>query len=137
MSASASTQTSAVAKPCSSGSTASAIAAPASTSAQCSHRTQRIDAVVGEHHAQALERARARAGDHHALARRELEPQLLGDRIEQIDIRARPLGREVARAPAAEIERGVGGAGRSAPRTATRSNRSRPSSRSLSACSLR
>ena len=95
-------------KPCSSGSTASAIARAGLHLGPAPHRTQILDAVIGQDHAQALERACARAGDQNALAGRELAAQMLPDGIEQVEIRARPLGSEVARAPTTQIERGAG-----------------------------
>ena len=66
---------------------------------------QPIDAVIGEHEAQPLERALAGAGDHDLPAGGLLVPQVLRDGVEQVDVLARPFGREVARPMAAEIDR--------------------------------
>ncbi len=65
---------------------------------------QAQDAVIGQHHAQTLERAFARTGDHQPPAGRPLGTDVERDRVEQIDVLAGALGREIARLAAAEVD---------------------------------
>ena len=55
------------------------------------------DAMVGQHHAQALERALARRGDHDAPTGGALGADVLRHHVEQVDILTSALGSETAR----------------------------------------
>ena len=96
------TAASAVSKPLSSPSTASATSGLGSASA-CGHDVDRREigkAVVGQHVAQALARALAPERDDDALAARLQRLHVLGHRLEHVAAGLGALGGEIAALPA-------------------------------------